>query len=62
MKLKHLQNFKQRRFPESSQLKRPILGLHNVSFAFEGQKPLFINVDFGIDFISRVAIADSNCV
>ena len=50
------------RFPEPSQLQPPILGLHNVTFAFEGQKPLFINVDFGIDLTSRVAIVGPNGV
>ncbi|XP_061386017.1 ATP-binding cassette sub-family F member 1 [Musca vetustissima] len=50
------------RFPEPSQLQPPILGLHNVTFAFEGQKPLFINTDFGIDLTSRVAIVGPNGV
>lgn len=50
------------RFPEPSQLPPPILGLHNCTFAFEGQKPLFINVDFGIDLTSRVAIVGPNGV
>lgn len=50
------------RFPEPSQLPPPIIGLHNCSFAFEGQKPLFINVDFGIDLTSRVAIVGPNGV
>ncbi|XP_011209403.2 ATP-binding cassette sub-family F member 1 [Bactrocera dorsalis] len=50
------------RFPEPSQLQPPILGIHNVTFAFEGQKPLFINTDFGIDLTSRVAIVGPNGV
>ncbi|XP_075154779.1 ATP-binding cassette sub-family F member 1 [Haematobia irritans] len=50
------------RFPEPSQLQPPILGLHNVTFAFEGQKPLFINTEFGIDLSSRVAIVGPNGV
>uniref|UniRef100_A0A1I8N0F4 ATP-binding cassette sub-family F member 1 n=1 Tax=Musca domestica TaxID=7370 RepID=A0A1I8N0F4_MUSDO len=50
------------RFPEPSQLQPPILGLHNVTFAFEGQKPLFVNTDFGIDLTSRVAIVGPNGV
>ncbi|XP_030378232.1 ATP-binding cassette sub-family F member 1 [Scaptodrosophila lebanonensis] len=50
------------RFPEPSQLQPPILGLHNVTFAFEGQKPLFIKADFGIDLTSRVAIVGPNGV
>lgn len=50
------------RFPEPSQLQPPILGLHNVTFAYEGQKPLFVNTDFGIDLTSRVAIVGPNGV
>uniref|UniRef100_A0A1B0AC44 ATP-binding cassette sub-family F member 1 n=1 Tax=Glossina pallidipes TaxID=7398 RepID=A0A1B0AC44_GLOPL len=50
------------RFPEPSQLQPPILGLHTVTFAFEGQRPLFVNVDFGIDLSSRVAIVGPNGV
>uniref|UniRef100_A0A1A9W6A7 ATP-binding cassette sub-family F member 1 n=1 Tax=Glossina brevipalpis TaxID=37001 RepID=A0A1A9W6A7_9MUSC len=50
------------RFPEPSQLQPPILGLHTVTFAFEGQKPLFVGVDFGIDLSSRVAIVGPNGV
>ncbi|XP_037935686.1 ATP-binding cassette sub-family F member 1 [Teleopsis dalmanni] len=50
------------RFPEPTQLQPPILGLHNVTFAFEGQKPLFINTEFGIDLSSRVAIVGPNGV
>ncbi|KAI8034480.1 ATP-binding cassette sub-family F member 1 [Drosophila gunungcola] len=50
------------RFPEPSQLQPPILGVHNVSFAFPGQKPLFIKADFGIDLTSRVAIVGPNGV
>lgn len=36
--------------------------LLDVTFAFEGQKPLFIDVDFGIDLSSRVAIVGPNGV
>ncbi|XP_054730560.1 ATP-binding cassette sub-family F member 1 [Anastrepha obliqua] len=50
------------RFPEPSQLQPPILGIHNVIFAYEGQKPLFVNTDFGIDLTSRVAIVGPNGV
>ncbi|EDW51414.1 ATP-binding cassette sub-family F member 1 [Drosophila sechellia] len=50
------------RFPEPSQLQPPILGVHNVTFAFPSQKPLFIKVDFGIDLTSRVAIVGPNGV
>lgn len=47
-------------FPDPPPLQPPILGLHNVNFAFEGQKPLFIKVDFGIDLSSRIAIVGPN--
>ncbi|XP_011183177.1 ATP-binding cassette sub-family F member 1 [Zeugodacus cucurbitae] len=50
------------RFPEPSQLQPPILGIHNVTFEYEGQKPLFVNTDFGIDLTSRVAIVGPNGV
>jgi ATP-binding cassette, subfamily F, member 1 len=36
--------------------------LTDVSFTFEGQKPLFRKVDFGIDLASRVAIVGPNGV
>ncbi|XP_031778917.1 ATP-binding cassette sub-family F member 1 [Nasonia vitripennis] len=49
-------------FPDPPPLQPPILGLHEVSFAFPGQKPLFIDVDFGIDLSSRVAIVGPNGV
>ena len=35
------------RFPETSNLQPPILGLFDASFNYEGQPPLFKNVDFG---------------
>ncbi|XP_065366137.1 ATP-binding cassette sub-family F member 1 [Calliphora vicina] len=50
------------RFPEPSQLQPPILGLHNITFGFEGQCKLFKSVDFGIDLTSRVAIVGPNGV
>ena len=43
-------------FPETSQLQPPILGLHDVSFNYPTQPPLFKKVDFGIDMDSRIAI------
>ncbi|XP_049833694.1 ATP-binding cassette sub-family F member 1 [Schistocerca gregaria] len=49
-------------FPDPPPLQPPILGLHNVTFAYPGQKPLFINCDFGIDLTSRVAIVGPNGV
>ncbi|KAK9880978.1 hypothetical protein WA026_014329 [Henosepilachna vigintioctopunctata] len=49
-------------FPEPPPLQPPILGLHGVTFAYEGQKPLFLEVEFGIDMSSRVAIVGPNGV
>ncbi|XP_063393606.1 ATP-binding cassette sub-family F member 1 [Cydia fagiglandana] len=49
-------------FPDPPPLQPPILGLHNVDFNFPGQKPLFKQVDFGIDLNSRVAIVGPNGV
>ncbi|CAF4783688.1 unnamed protein product [Pieris macdunnoughi] len=49
-------------FPDPPPLQPPILGLHNVNFNFPGQKPLFIEVDFGIDLNSRIAIVGPNGV
>merc|ERR1712142_530863 len=50
------------RFPETSQLQPPILGLYNASFHYPDQPPLFKNVDFGIDMESRIAIVGPNGV
>merc|ERR1712142_643050 len=50
------------RFPETSNLQPPILGLFNASFNYEDQPPLFKNVEFGIDMESRVAIVGPNGV
>jgi len=49
-------------FPDPSPLQPPILGLHSASFAYPNQKPLFKNVDFGVDLNSRVAIVGPNGV
>ncbi|KAG8191664.1 hypothetical protein JTE90_016454 [Oedothorax gibbosus] len=49
-------------FPNPPPLNPPVLGLHNVDFAFPGQPPLFKKVDFGIDMDSRVAIVGPNGV
>ncbi|KAM6184018.1 ATP-binding cassette sub-family F member 1 isoform 5-T5 [Erethizon dorsatum] len=40
-------------FPDPPPLSPPVLGLHGVTFGYEGQKPLFKNLDFGIDMDSR---------
>ncbi|ENN80308.1 ATP-binding cassette sub-family F member 1 [Dendroctonus ponderosae] len=50
------------RFPEPPPLQPPVLGLYNVTFAYSGQKPLFVKTDFGIDMNSRVAIVGPNGV
>uniref|UniRef100_A0A8D9AVA0 ATP-binding cassette sub-family F member 1 n=2 Tax=Cacopsylla melanoneura TaxID=428564 RepID=A0A8D9AVA0_9HEMI len=49
-------------FPDPPPLQPPILGLHNTTFAYEGMKPLFVEVDFGIDLASRIAIVGPNGV
>nr|XP_046274421.1 ATP-binding cassette sub-family F member 1 isoform X2 [Scatophagus argus] len=49
-------------FPDPPPLSPPILGLHSVDFGYEGQKPLFKNVDFGIDMDSRICIVGPNGV
>ncbi|KAL7829380.1 hypothetical protein AOLI_G00302650 [Acnodon oligacanthus] len=49
-------------FPDPPPLSPPILGLHSVDFGYEGQKPLFRNVDFGIDMESRICIVGPNGV
>ncbi|XP_074038690.1 ATP-binding cassette sub-family F member 1 [Leptinotarsa decemlineata] len=50
------------RFPEPPPLPPPVLGLHNVTFGYPGQKPLLVKTDFGIDMNSRVAIVGPNGV
>ncbi|KAA0189465.1 hypothetical protein HAZT_HAZT007929 [Hyalella azteca] len=49
-------------FPEPPALQPPILGLYNVTFSYEGHKPLFKGVDFGIDLETRIAIVGPNGV
>ncbi|KAK5883096.1 hypothetical protein CesoFtcFv8_019462 [Champsocephalus esox] len=48
-------------FPNPPPLSPPILGLHCVDFGYEN-KPLFKNVDFGIDMESRICIVGPNGV
>jgi len=50
------------RFPETSTLQPPILGLYNASFNYPDQPPLFKDVEFGIDMESRIAIVGPNGV
>ncbi|CAL8363668.1 unnamed protein product [Arctogadus glacialis] len=49
-------------FPNPPILSPPILGLHSVDFGYDGQKPLFKNVEFGIDMESRICIVGPNGV
>ncbi|XP_041068894.1 ATP-binding cassette sub-family F member 1 isoform X3 [Carcharodon carcharias] len=49
-------------FPNPPPLSPPILGLHAVDFAYESQKLLFKNLDFGIDMDSRICIVGPNGV
>ncbi|XP_026205316.1 ATP-binding cassette sub-family F member 1 [Anabas testudineus] len=49
-------------FPNPPPLSPPILGLHSVDFGYDSQKPLFKNVDFGIDMDSRICIVGPNGV
>uniref|UniRef100_A0A8C7Y179 ATP-binding cassette, sub-family F (GCN20), member 1 n=1 Tax=Oryzias sinensis TaxID=183150 RepID=A0A8C7Y179_9TELE len=49
-------------FPNPPPLSPPILGLHSVDFCYDSQKPLFKNVDFGIDMDSRICIVGPNGV
>ncbi|BFZ26167.1 hypothetical protein BsWGS_29206 [Bradybaena similaris] len=49
-------------FPNPAPLNPPILGVHNVTFGYQGQNLLFKDLDFGIDMTSRVAIVGPNGV
>ncbi|CAL8089001.1 unnamed protein product [Calicophoron daubneyi] len=49
-------------FPNPPPLTPPLLGLYNVTFAYPGQKPLFTNLNFGVDMSSRVSIVGPNGV
>ncbi|XP_034748299.1 ATP-binding cassette sub-family F member 1 isoform X1 [Etheostoma cragini] len=49
-------------FPNPPPLSPPILGLHSVDFWYDIQKPLFKNVEFGIDMGSRICIVGPNGV
>lgn len=49
-------------FPNPPPLNPPILGIYGVTFGFAGQNPLFVDLDFGIDMSSRIAIVGPNGV
>jgi ABC-type multidrug transport system fused ATPase/permease subunit len=50
------------RFPEVQNINPPILGLYDVGFGYEGQRPLFKHVEFGVDMGSRISIVGPNGV
>ncbi|VDN97147.1 unnamed protein product [Rodentolepis nana] len=49
-------------FPNPPPLNPPVLGLYNCTFGYPGQKPLFVDVNFGVDLETRVAIVGPNGV
>ncbi|KAM7536422.1 hypothetical protein Aperf_G00000080764 [Anoplocephala perfoliata] len=49
-------------FPNPPPLNPPILGLYNCTFAYPNQKSLFVNVNFGVDLSTRIAIVGPNGV
>ncbi|KAI6655884.1 ATP-binding cassette sub-family F member 1-like [Oopsacas minuta] len=49
-------------FPNPPVITPPILGLHDVTFRYEGHPILFKNLDFGIDMQSRIAVVGPNGV
>nr|CAH8824374.1 unnamed protein product [Trichobilharzia regenti] len=49
-------------FPNPSPISPPILGLYSVTFAYPNQKPLFKDLNFGIDMTSRISIVGPNGV
>jgi len=50
------------RFPSPPPLNPPVLGAHEVTFAYENREPLFEKLNFGIDMHSRIAIVGPNGV
>ncbi|VDD81773.1 unnamed protein product [Mesocestoides corti] len=49
-------------FPNPPPLSPPVLGLFNCTFAYPGQRPLFKNVNFGVDLQTRISIVGPNGV
>ncbi|XP_023933123.1 ATP-binding cassette sub-family F member 1 [Lingula anatina] len=49
-------------FPNPPPLNPPILGLHDVTFGYDPEKPIFKDLNFGIDLSSRIAIVGPNGV
>ncbi len=50
------------RFPSPPPLNPPVLGAHEMTFAYRNREPLFDKLNFGIDMKSRVAIVGPNGV
>ena len=50
------------RFPDVDQISPPILGLYDVGFGYAGQRPLFKNINFGVDMGTRISIVGPNGV
>merc|ERR1712176_1181491 len=50
------------RFPEVDTISPPILGLYDVGFGYAGQRPLFKNINFGVDMGTRISIVGPNGV
>ena len=50
------------RFPSPPPLNPPVLGAHEVTFAYPNRQPLFERLNFGIDMKSRIAIVGPNGV
>jgi len=49
-------------FPEPTKLSPPVLGMHDVSFGYDADHPIFKKVEFGVDMNSRIAIVGPNGV
>ncbi len=49
-------------FPNPPPLNPPVLGLFNCTFAYSGMRPLFKDVNFGVDLSTRVSIVGPNGV
>ncbi|BHF80977.1 ATP-binding cassette sub- F member 1 [Sparganum proliferum] len=49
-------------FPSPPPLAPPVLGLYNCTFAYPNQRPLFKDVNFGIDLSTRISIVGPNGV
>ncbi|KAL3072645.1 hypothetical protein niasHS_017619 [Heterodera schachtii] len=50
------------KFPDTTKMSPPILGLHDVTFGYDERSTLFRELDFGVDMDSRIAIVGPNGV